>query len=65
MSNLARQDMYFGRQLTLDELIAEIDAVTSEQVQNLARRLLVSTGSTVAVLGNLSQLGLTPDQIRF
>ena len=65
MSNLARQDIYFGRQLTLDELIAEIDAVTSEQVQNLARRLLVSNGCTVAVLGNLSQLGLTPDHIRF
>ena len=45
--------------------IAAIDAVTSEQVQNLARRLLVSNGCTVAVLGNLSQLGLTPDQIRF
>jgi predicted Zn-dependent peptidase len=65
MSNLARQDIYFKRQFSLDEIIAGIDRVTAADVQQLARTLLVSSASTVAALGNLSHLDLTPDQIRF
>jgi predicted Zn-dependent peptidase len=65
MSNLARQDIYFERQFSLDEIIAGIDRVTAADVQQLARTLLVSSASTVAALGNLSHLDLTPDQIRF
>jgi len=65
MSNLARQDIYFGRQFTLDEIIAGIDTVTVEDVQGLARGLLVSRNCAVAALGNLSNLQLTPDRIRF
>lgn len=65
MSNLARQDIYFGRQFSLDEILEGIEAVTAEDVRRLANRLLLSERSTVAVLGNLSQMGLSPDRIRF
>ena len=65
MSNLARQDIYFKKLYTLDEIIGEIDAVTSEDVQALARELLVSDDCSLAVLGNLSQLDLTPQRIAF
>jgi hypothetical protein len=34
MGNLARQEMYFGRFFTLDEMIESIEAVTAEQVQS-------------------------------
>ncbi|HEY3175320.1 MAG TPA: pitrilysin family protein [Candidatus Polarisedimenticolia bacterium] len=65
MSNLARQDIYYNRQFSLDEIIEGIDQVTTVDVQQLARTLLVSGGCTVAALGNLSHLNLTPDRIRF
>src|SRR5256712_7086451 len=35
MSMLARSEVYHGRQITLDELIAKVDAVTAEDVQRM------------------------------
>src|SRR5712692_5923567 len=37
MSNLARQEMYFGRFFTPDELLASIEQVTREEVQQIAQ----------------------------
>ena len=65
MSNLARQDIYFNQQFSLDEVIAGVDRVTSTDVQALARGLLVSNDCAVAVLGNISNLSLSPDRIQF
>src|SRR6266850_304625 len=33
MSNLARQEMYFGKYISLDELISRIETVTTESIQ--------------------------------
>ena len=41
MSNLARQQMYHGRFYSLDEITAEIERVTAEDLQRLARQLFV------------------------
>jgi predicted Zn-dependent peptidase len=65
MSNLARQDIYYDRQFSLDEIAVGIDEVTRDDVQRLARTLLVPDRCTVAVLGNLSQLNISPDRIAF
>ncbi|MBI3449135.1 MAG: insulinase family protein [Acidobacteria bacterium] len=65
MSNLARQDIYFQRQFSLDEIIAEIDKVTSEQVQSLARSMLDGRKCTAAVLGRLDGLNLSREQFAF
>ena len=65
MSNLARQEIYFNQQFSLDEVIAGVDRVTTADVQSLARGLLLSSKCTVAVLGNLSSLSLSPDRIQF
>ena len=40
MSRLAKQEIYFGRQSGLDATLAEVDAVTVEQVHGLAAELL-------------------------
>src|SRR5262249_11150031 len=40
MSNLARQEIYFGRQAGNDEVLRAVEAVTPKQVQALARELL-------------------------
>ena len=53
MSNLARQEMYFGRFVTLDEIVAEIDAVTAESVQQAARELFKPETIALTVLGKL------------
>src|SRR5208282_147328 len=37
MSNLARQELYFGRFYSLDEILVSIEAVTHDEVQSLAR----------------------------
>ena len=36
MSQLARQEMYFGRHFTLDEMLASIERVTADDVQRVA-----------------------------
>jgi predicted Zn-dependent peptidase len=65
MSNLARQDIYFHRQFSLDEIIAGIDAVTSEQVQALARSVFKGEACTAAVIGKINGLRLGREQFVF
>jgi len=52
MSHLARQEMYFGRQFSLDEILAGIEAVTADDVQRVAAEMF-SGPLTASVLGNL------------
>jgi predicted Zn-dependent peptidase len=53
MSNLARQEMYFGRFFTLDELVESIEGVTADAVQRLAQTFFDSRQIALTVLGNL------------
>ncbi|HEY6268254.1 MAG TPA: pitrilysin family protein [Candidatus Acidoferrum sp.] len=62
MSNLARQELYFGRFYSLDEILAGIEAVTSEELQSLAQRYFQATQIAVTVLGPLN--GFTLDRSR-
>jgi predicted Zn-dependent peptidase len=59
MSSLARQQMYFGRFFSLDEITAEIDRVTSDDIQRLAQQLLQPDSLALTFLGNLGGLKLT------
>ena len=62
MSNLARQERYFHRFSSLDEILASIEAVTREQVQTLAREFFQPERIAVTVLGPLN--GFTLDRAR-
>jgi len=53
MSSLARQELYFGRHYSTDEIIKSIDALTREEIRDLARELLKPEKIGAAVLGNL------------
>jgi predicted Zn-dependent peptidase len=53
MSNLARQEMYFGRFFSLDELVESIEAVDASDVQNIARKFFDARQIALTVLGNL------------
>ena len=56
MSNLARQQMYFGRFFSVDETTASIDAVTPDQVQRLANELFQPHRIALTLLGNLGPM---------
>src|SRR3954467_5940482 len=63
MSNLARQEMYFDHFYGLDELIAKIEAVTAEELQELANAFFQTDNIAVTILGNLNGLRLTREQL--
>ena len=63
MSNLARQEMYFDRFYTMDELLQKIESVTADELQVLANEFFRTESIAVTVLGNLNGLKLTRDQL--
>jgi predicted Zn-dependent peptidase len=54
MGNLARQEMYFGRFITMDELIERIEQVTAADVQQIAVDTFHQKQIALTVLGNLN-----------
>jgi len=62
MSNLARQELYFGRFYSLDEILASIDAVTREDVQTLAQEFFRPEQISATVLGPVN--GFSIDRAR-
>jgi predicted Zn-dependent peptidase len=60
MSNLARQQMYFGRFFSVDDILEQINAVTPEDCQALAQHLFRPEAVAVTMLGNLG--GMTVER---
>jgi predicted Zn-dependent peptidase len=56
MANLARQQMYFGRFFGMDEIIEEVEAVASADIQELARQLFRPETMALTLLGNLGTM---------
>ena len=63
MVNLARQEMYFKRFFTLDEMLESIEEVTAEQVQKIAREFFNPKNITLAMLGNLGDLKIKREEL--
>ena len=63
MSNLARQEMYFDRFYDLDELIEKIEAVTVEDLTSLANEFFHTESVAVTILGNLTGLKISRNQL--
>jgi predicted Zn-dependent peptidase len=59
MANLARQEMYFHKFFTVDEVIARIDEVDASQVQAMAQSLFDSERIAVTLLGRLNGIKLS------
>jgi predicted Zn-dependent peptidase len=53
MANLARQEMYFGRFFTLDELIENLERVTVHDIQRISQAFFDPRQIALTVLGNL------------
>ncbi|MBV9498856.1 MAG: insulinase family protein [Acidobacteriaceae bacterium] len=63
MSNLARQELYFERFMSLDEMIESIESVTCEQVQSIAREFFQTENIALAMLGRLSEIEISRDDL--
>ena len=60
MSNLARQEIYFGKRITLAEILKGIDAVTPEAVHELAKELFTGAQVGLAAVGKTGTFRMTP-----
>src|SRR5215510_3735634 len=58
MSNLARQEIFFGRQFTLDEILERINRVTVADVQRVAGEIFASDELAITAVGQLGSLDL-------
>lgn len=56
MSNLARQEIYFGKFFTMDELLESIETVTAPDVQRIAQTFFDPKQVALTILGNLDKL---------
>jgi predicted Zn-dependent peptidase len=63
MSNLARQELYFHRFTTMDEILASIDAVTREEIQSLAQDFFQTELIAATVLGPVNGLKITRERL--
>ena len=60
---LARLEMVHGRQISLDETLEKIEAVTTEEIQDLAREFFQTEKIAFGALGNLNGLKIKRDRL--
>ncbi len=58
MSNLARQEIFFNRQFTLDEILERIDRVTATDVQRMGQEIFGNRELAITAVGQLENLDL-------
>jgi predicted Zn-dependent peptidase len=63
MSNIARQELFFGRFFTVDEMVESIEAVTAEEIRDIAQDFFAGKQMGVTVLGRLDGVVLTPEEL--
>ena len=63
MSNLARQEKYFRKWISLEEVHEGIEAVTAEEVQGLANSWFQQDSIALSVLGSLNGLRIERDDL--
>jgi predicted Zn-dependent peptidase len=59
MHNLARQELFFGRYVSLDEMLESVEAVSAEQVRELAGAFFQPKSMAIAMLGPLKGVKVT------
>lgn len=63
MSNLARQELYFDRFMSLDEMLESIESVTRDEVQRIAREFFTTENVALAMLGRLGGVEISRDKL--
>lgn len=59
MSNLARQELFFGRHVSMDEMLERIEEVNAETVRAMAEKFFDPKKTAVAMLGPLKGVKIT------
>ncbi len=62
MSRIARQEMYFGKYLSIDDIIRGVEKVTAEQVQRMAQQLFTAENISLSILGPVNRSDV-PDAV--
>ena len=62
MSNLARQELFFGRFFSVDEMVENIDRVTAEQVQRIASDFFRGHAALTA-LGRVDEVAVASEDL--
>ena len=63
MSNIARQELFFGRFFTVDEMVESIEAVTADEIQGIAQDFFAGKQVGVTVLGRLEGVDFQPAEL--
>jgi len=63
MSNLARQELYFGRFFNVNEIGELVESVTADEIREVARTFFQSDLVALTVLGNLKGLKITREDL--
>jgi predicted Zn-dependent peptidase len=56
MSQMARHDIFFGRQLTVEEILRQVEAVTTEDIQRVANNVFQPDALALVVVGYVNSL---------
>ena len=64
MSGIARQEYYFGRQFSPDEIIEHIDAVTLDDIREVATQIVDPDSLSLTLIGNMKTPGVSIDDLR-
>ncbi|MFA5072459.1 MAG: pitrilysin family protein [Nitrospirota bacterium] len=62
MSRIARHEIYYGKYLSVDDIIKGVEKVTKDQVQELAQQIFTRDNCGLAVLGPLGKSDI-PDSL--
>jgi predicted Zn-dependent peptidase len=63
MSNLSRQELFFGRFYTVDQMVESIEKITAEEIQQIAEDFFSRKQVGLSVLGRLNGLAVTPEEL--
>jgi predicted Zn-dependent peptidase len=63
MSSAARQELYFRPMEPIEELIAKVEAVTLDEVNEEARRVLGGRALSVSVVGNVGRYAISTSEL--
>lgn len=63
-ATLAQAEMTHGRQISLDESLAKLNAVTVGEIQNIAREFFVTENVAFAALGDIKGLKIERERLR-
>ncbi|MBI2213010.1 MAG: insulinase family protein [Acidobacteria bacterium] len=64
MSGIGRQEYYFGKHFTPDEIIAHIEEVTADDVRAVAGLTVDPESISLTLLGNMRSPGITVEALR-